>query len=154
MPDLPAGSGVYGADFPPARYDQDWTTISNITTTSYISGTQKVAVNVTAPTSGRLLVCIGAGVRNNAATNERVIVTYRVLEDSANGAVFTAESAYRGITSCGIATSQAFTYLGGFSLESGLTPGRNYYIETRYRSINGAGTADISSRDILVIPVP
>lgn len=154
MAKVVAGSPVYGNDFPPSQADQDWTTISNITTTSYVSGTPEVAVNITAPTSGKVLVCLGAGVRNNAATTERVVVTYRVLEDDSNGPVFTSESAYRGIISCGIPASQEFTYLGNFSLETNLTPGRNYYIQVRHRTTAGAGTGDIASRDLLVIPVP
>lgn len=154
MPAIASGSQVYGNDFPPSQYDQDWTTQLNITTTSYVVGTPEVAVSITAPTSGKVMVCVGAGIRNNAATNERAVVTYEVLEDGPNGPVFTAESAYRGITSCGIQASQEFTYRGNFSLETNLTPGRQYFFRVKHRSINGAGTADISSRNILVFPVP
>lgn len=154
MPELFAGATVYGKDFPPSQSDQDWTVQLNITTTSYVTGTPEVGVNFTAPTSGKALVCIGAGIRNNAATTERAIVTYRVFEDSSAGSVFTSESAYRGITSCGIQVAQEYTYHGNFSLETGLTPGRNYYFQVLHRSLNGAGTADIASRDICVIPVP
>lgn len=154
MAKVVAGSPVYGNDFPPSQADQDWTTIANISTTSYVTGTPEVGVNITAPTSGKVLVCLGAGVRNNAATTERVVVSYRVLEDDTNGPVFTAESAYRGIVSSGVQASQEFTYLGNFSLETGLTPGRNYYIQVRHRTTLGNGTGDIASRDIVVIPVP
>jgi hypothetical protein len=147
-------SHLYGNDFPPAQYDQDWTSILNITSTSYVTGSPEVGVSITAPTSGKVLVCLGAGLRNNAATNERVIVTYRVLDGGSNGPEFTSESAFRGITSCGIQASQEFTYRGNYSLETNLTPGRQYYFQVRHRVINGAGTADIASRDITVIPVP
>lgn len=154
MADIVSGSQVYGADFPPSQYDQDWTTQLNVSSTSYISGNPEVAVSVTAPTSGKVMVCVGAGVRNNAATDERIIVTYEVLEEGSNGPVFTSESAYRGITSCGIQASQEYTYQANFSLETGLTPGRQYYFRVRHRSINGASTGDIASRDISVWPVP
>lgn len=154
MAELVSGSQVYGPDFPPSQYDQDWTTQANITSTAYITGSPEVAVSVTAPTSGKVLVCLGAGLRNNAATDERAVVTYRVLEEGANGPEFTAESAFRGVTSCGIASSQEYTYQGNFSLETGLTPGRQYYFQVRHRCIDGDGTADIASRDITVIPVP
>lgn len=156
MADFVSGSQVYGADFPPSQYDQDWTTQANITTTDYVTGSPECAVSITAPTSGKVLVCIGAGIRNNAnpATNERIIVTYRVLEEGANGPVFTSESAYRGMTSCGIVAIQEYTYMGNFSLETGLTPGRQYYFQVRHRSIDGEGVGDIASRDITVIPVP
>ena len=153
MTHLASGS-VYGVDFSPSQYDQDWTAQLNISTTTYVTGTPEVAVSVTAPTSGRVLVCVGAGIRNNAATDERAIVTYEVLEDGANGAVFTAESEFRGVMSCGIQASQAYTYRGNFSLETSLEPGRQYFFRVKHRSTDGDGTADIASRSILVIPVP
>lgn len=155
MPDFTSGSQVYGRDFPPSGYDQDWTGQFNVTSTSYISGTPEVAVNVVAPTSGRLLVCIGCGVRCNAepADGDRPIVTYRVLEDGPNGAVVTSESAYRGVTGLGMG-DEDFRYVGNYALEEDLTPGRNYYFQVRHRSITGAGTVDIASRNILVIPMP
>ncbi len=113
-------------------------------------------MSITAPTSGKVLVCLGAGIRNNAspATNERAVVTYRVLEDGGNGDVFTSESAYRGIISPGPVVASTYAYRGTFSLERGLTPGRQYYIQMRHRSTSGAGAVDIASRDITVIPVP
>ena len=124
MAEIVSGSQVYGADFPPSQYDQDWTTQLNVTSTSYITGNPEVAISITAPTSGKVMVAVGAGVRNNAATDERIIVTYEVLEEGSQGPVFTSESAYRGITSCGIQASQEYTYQGNFSLETGLTPGQ------------------------------
>lgn len=156
MAEFVSGSQVYGVDWPPSQYDQDWTVQANITTTTYVAGNPEVGVSITAPTSGKVMVAIGAGVRNNAnpATDERVIVTYEVLEDGANGPVFTSESAYRGITSCGIVAIQEYTYQGNFSLETGLTPGRQYFFRVKHRSIDGEGVADIASRDITVWPVP
>lgn len=154
MSNLSASIPVYGRDFPRTGFDLDWTSQLNISTTSYVSGTPNVAVNVTAPTSGRVLVCIGSGTRNNGANTDRVIVTYRVLEDDSHGPVFTSESAYRGTTSLGIGTNEEYRYIGNFALEEGLTPGRNYYFQVRHRTTAGSGTCDIASRSIAVIPVP
>lgn len=153
MPDLAPGGQAYGRDFPPSGFDLDWTSQLNISSTSYVSGTPSVGVNVTAPTSGRVLVCVSCGARNNGANTDRVIVTYRVLEDGSEGAVVTSESAYRGVTSIGIG-SEEYRYVGTFALEEGLTPGRSYYFQVRHRVTAGSGTADIASRSIAVIPVP
>lgn len=153
MPDLSPGSQAYGRDFPPSGFDLDWTSQLNLTTTSYASGTPSVGVNVTAPTSGRVLVALGVGSRNNGANTDRVIVTYRVLEDSSEGREVTPESAYRGVTSPGIG-SEEYRYVGNFALEDDLTPGRNYYFQVRHRTISGSATCDIASRSIAVIPVP
>lgn len=145
---------MYGVDFPPSQYDQDWTTITDIATTTFIPGEPEVAVSVTAPTSGRVFVAIGCGIRNNAATNERAVVTFQVFEDNPDGALFLAADEVRGVKSIGIASSQEFQYHGNMDLVTGLTPGRSYYFQTVYASVNGASTADIASRNILVTPVP
>lgn len=151
---MATGGDVYGVDFPPSQYDQDWSTITDITTMTYITGDTEVAVTVTAPSSGQVFTAIGCGIRNNAATNERAVVTYQVFEDSPNGALFLAADEVRGVKSCGIAQSQEFQYHGNVDIVEGLTPGRSYYFQTVYLSANGAGTADITSRSILVSPVP
>lgn len=151
---LPPGSNVYGLDFPPSQYDQDWTTISNISTTTYVSGTPEVAVTMTGPSSGKLFVCIGCGIRNNAATAESAYVTYQVFEDSVNGALVQAANDDFGVRSSGIAQSQEYQYHGNMSLVTGLTANRSYYFQVVHKTALGNGTADIASRDILVIAVP
>lgn len=151
---MDTGGDVYGADYPPSQFDQDWTPISNISATAYEVGLPEVAVSVTAPTSGRVLVCMGCGIRNNAATAEQALVTYQIFEDSPNGALFSASADDRGVKSCGIAQSQEFQYHGNDELIEGLSPGKSYYFQMTHRSVLGNGTADIASRNILVIPVP
>ncbi|HKZ21170.1 MAG TPA: hypothetical protein VJQ57_13800 [Acidimicrobiia bacterium] len=151
---MDTGGDVYGMDFPPSQFDQDWTPISNITATSYEVGDPEVAVSVTAPTSGRVFVAMGCGIRNNAATAESAYVSYQIFEDSPNGALYSASDDDRGVRSCGIAQSQEFQYHGNGDLIEGLEPGRSYYFQMTHKTALGAGTADIASRNILVIPVP
>lgn len=150
----PQGTFVYGVDFPPSGYDQEWTSILNITATTATVGSPEVGVSMVAPSSGKAFVSVSAGIRNNAATNERAVVTYRILEDDSNGAEVQAADDLLGVKSCGIAQSQEYQYHGNSSLVTGLTPGRLYYFQVVHRSLNGAGTADISARNILVFPVP
>lgn len=154
MATLPAGTNVYGLDFPPAQYDQDWTPISNIADTTYVAGTPEVAVTVTAPTSGRLFVCLSSGTRNNAATAESVYVSFQIFEDSVDGALYMAANDDYGTRSTGIAASQEFTYHGNMSLITGLTPGRSYYFQVVHKTALGGSTGDIAARSILVTPVP
>lgn len=152
---LPAGSNVYGADFPPSQYDQDWTLISGITTTTFIAGTPEVAVSAVAPPSGKVLVCIGCGTQNNAVSTERTVVSFQTFEDSPDGALVTAADDDFGVKSNGNSVNQQFPqYHGNMDLVTDLTPGRMYYFQVVYRSLAGAGTAGVSSRSIMVIPVP
>lgn len=154
MATLPPGSNVYGMDFPPSQYDQDWSVLENVSTTTYTAGSPEVAVTVTAPSSGKLFVTIGCGIRNDAATAESGYVTYQVFEDTVNGALYQAANDDFGVRSCGIAQSQEYQYHGNFSLVTGLTPGRSYYFQVVHKTALGNGTVDIAARDILVIPVP
>lgn len=154
MPEIVSGSQVYGRDMPPSVSDQDWSTIANITTTSYVTGSPEVGVNFMAPTSGRVLTAIGCGIRNNSAANaDRGIVTYIVYEDSSDGDIVEAASAFNGVTSNGTALAEEFHYVGGFNMIQNLTPGRNYYLQVVHRVTIGSGTVDIASRDVTVIPL-
>jgi hypothetical protein len=151
---LPTGSNVYGQDFPPSQFDQDWSMISNVAETTYTVGSPEVAVAVTAPSSGKLFVCLGCGIRNDAATAESGYVSFQIFEDSPNGALYQAASDDQGVRSCGIAASQAVQYHGNMALITGLEPGRAYYFQVVHKSALGNSTVDIASRNILVTPVP
>jgi hypothetical protein len=154
VPDI--GNSVYGEDTPPSTFDQDWTLILNLSSTSYAasqSGVGEVGTAFVAPTSGRVLIIVGGGVRNNAATQDRAIITYRVYEDSAAGNQIVFAAADNGIISCGVASSQEFQYQCTYDMQSGLTPGRQYYVQIAYRT-TGGNTADIASRQVTVVPLP
>ncbi len=148
------GGNVRGNDTPPSQYDQDSTSIVNISSTAYIAGEPEVGVSVTAPSSGRVFVSVGGGVRNNAATAEQVIIGFQIFEDDPAGALYQAADDEQGVRSCGIAVSQEYQYFGMADLITTLTPGRGYYFQVVHRSVLGNGTADLSSRDIMVVPVP
>jgi hypothetical protein len=153
MTDISKGKTVYGVDMPPAVYDQDWTQQSNLASASYSTGAPEVGVNFVAPSSGRVLVCIGCGIRDNSTTVEGGVVTYILYEDSANGVVVTAAAADHGVASQRAALAEEFHYVGGFNMEEGLTPGKNYYAQMVHRRVNASATTDIASRDIAVIPL-
>lgn len=149
-------NSVYGVDFPPSVYDQDWTGIYNLTSTSYTasqSGVPEVGVAFQAPSTGRALIIVGGGIRNNAATSDRGVITYRIYEDSASGNQTVLAQFDNGIVSCGTASSQEFQYMCTYDLLEDLEPGRQYYAQIAYRTTGGS-TVDIASRDIMIIPMP
>ena len=153
MPDI--GNTVYGKDMPPAVFDQDWTSILNISSTTYAasqSGVGEVGVTFTAPTSGRALIIVGGGLRNNAATQDRAIVTYRLYQDSSSGNQIVFAAADNGIISAGVASSQEYQYQCTYDMLDNLTPGRQYYAQIAYRCTGGT-TVDIATRQITVIPL-
>jgi hypothetical protein len=155
MPDI--GNSVYGQDFPPAVYDQDWTSILNMTSTSYAAsgtGIPEVGVAFTAPTSGRALLVIAGGLRNNAANTDRAVLTYRLYEDSSAGNQTVLAQFNNALVSCGTSSSQEYQYGATYDLLENLEPGRQYYVQLAYRCVSGSGTADIASRQVTVIPMP
>lgn len=155
MSNIIPGRQAYGEDLPPSGFDLDWTILSNVSITTYASGTPGVNTNFTAPASGRVLVATGCGIRNNSAANaDRVSITYEIYEDSFDGPLIVPAELRSGVLSNGTLLASDFHYVGGFRMESGLTPGKNYFIRMVYRTILGSATADIASRNISIIPLP
>lgn len=153
MPDLRAGSTVLAADFPPTVYLLDTTTISNITETTYTVGSPEVGVTFVAPTTGRVKITVGGGLRNNAANSDRIALAPQVFLGTSSGTEVLAPTVFRGVSSEGIATAGDYAYRGRTTLLEGLTPGSEYYARVMYIKFGTAGsTPDISARDILVEP--
>lgn len=153
MPDLLAGTIVAALDTPPTVYAQDTTAITNISSTSYIPGTPEVGVTFIAPTTGRVMLSVGASMRNDAANSDRVAVTAEIRENDASGAVFLAATVFRGVATDGIPTAGDYCTVGHTTLVTGLTPGGQYFARSMHIKFGSVGTTgDIAMRDILVAP--
>ncbi|TDE40494.1 hypothetical protein E1295_31845 [Nonomuraea mesophila] len=151
MPDIADGERVKGGDFPPSVYAFDDTRQSDISSTSYVSGSPLVSLYFIAPTSGRVLLTIGGGVQDSSSANP-VYLSPVVREDGpAGAAIVEANAETRGI-SCPRQTT-SFMYVSRTTLLEGLTPGRTYYVHTAHRVPAGT-SGDIQSRDLTVVPVP
>lgn len=153
---LSAGTTVRAVDFPRSMQVLDRTSQLNITDTSYVTGTPEVAVRFQAPTSGRVAITVGAGVRNNSATQDRVWVAFIVYEGDPNSGstVFTEEVKY-GVSNHAISdASDDYSYHTKTSMLQGLTPGTWYYARVKHKTTVGNGSADIASRQITVFPIP
>jgi hypothetical protein len=151
---LSAGTEVRAIDFPPAVQSFQDTSITNISTTTYITGTPECAVWIMAPSSGRVAVCLSGGTRNNGANADRIFVSYRIFEgDPANGNLIQAEEVKRGLSNPATQVDN-YQYHGHVTMVGGLTPGTYYYFQVRHRTTLGSATADISYRALLVWPIP
>lgn len=149
-----AGQPVKALDFPVPVWDQDTTTISNSTSTSYTAGSPVVSVTFDAPTSGRVLIVVGGGAGNSAGA-DRIFLSPQVrLTDSSGDVVLSPSVISRGWASdmC----SSGHVYGSRESVLEGLTPGQQYYAQVMYvvAADPGGQTADISARDITVVPLP
>lgn len=149
-----AGQQVKALDYPPAKWAQDTTTITNPTTATYITGSPEVSVTFVAPTSGRVLLVVGGGLGNSAGA-DRIFLSPEVRETNSGGALVLSPS----VTSRGFGSdncSSGFHYGSRESVLEGLTPGQVYYAVVKYvvAADAGAATADIAARDITVVPIP
>lgn len=148
MTDIRAGAKIRAADFPASVMAQDATEILNISSTTYIAGSPVVATTFVAPTSGRVRIAVGGSAKDG--TNRVFISAQVFLGTSAAGTEILAPSVTFG--GCGFpAESASYMYANRkFPLE-GLTPGSTYYARVMY-TVTGGSSADISCREIVVIP--
>ena len=153
MPDLAAGTPIRALDFPPTVAVTDGTGLANLGNTTYAPGSPEVGVSFVAPTTGRVITTVGAGVRNNTATADRIFVTVQVLEGPDNaGTEFLAPSVpYYGVSSATGATTSDFQYLSRAQLVDGLTPGATYYARIMH-AVTGGTTCDLAGRTLMIQP--
>lgn len=154
MPEILAGALVRSNDRPTSQWEHDESTITNISSTSYIPGSPVVDVTFTGPTSGRVTLIVGGGVRDNGVgSGNRVWVAPEVRVDNVSGAVvLAADAEARGIGACVFNTlTNEFHYMSRRTLLTGLTAGGTYYARVMYR-VTGGTTCDLAARDLGVCP--
>lgn len=153
MTDIAAGTTVRALDFPPTVAATDNTSLANLSSTTYAAGTPEVGVTFVAPTTGRVVTTIGAGVRNNSATSDRVFVTVQVFRgsNSSGTEVLAPSVTYYGVASAAGATTADYQYLSRSQLLDGLTPGTTYYARVMH-TVTGGSTCDLNTRTVLVQP--
>ena len=152
-PEPMSGEQIQAGYWPESVQDDDGTSITNISSTSYITGTPVVSVTFKAPRTGRVGVCIGGGLVEQAA-GSRVWISYELyLGTSSGGTLIHAGIDVRGVNTTGDATASGDQTLGNMSMEERLTPGATYYAQVVYK-VSGGATNDITRRRIIVIPLP
>ncbi len=149
MPDTRAGAKVKAEDFPVAVTASESTAINNITSTSYVTGTPVCSATFVAPTSGRVLLTVGLGARDNGGTNRVHLAPEVRVTNSGGSVVLSADVTLRGVGSVGEATG--FHYRSRTTLLESLTPGTTYYVQTMHK-VSAGTTADIVTRDVTVTP--
>lgn len=140
----------------PTAFFHDDTVIANITDAAYVTGSPEVGVFFIAPASGTVRLTIGGGLRDNGASAlDRVFLSPQLFLDNSGGSEILAPSVtLRGYS--GAAENTEFQYGSRVSLITDLVPGNLYYCRVQYLTSAGTDpdTADIASRDIIVIPMP
>jgi hypothetical protein len=145
------GDTVQSIDTPRTVMAQDDTPQLNLTSSSYVPGSPEVGVYFIAPTSGRVLVTVGGGARDNTNDN-RVFLSPQIFQDDVNGSVVLAPS----VTFYGYGTPGSnadYVFGSRTSMIENLSPGRRYYARVMMAAEQGTGsTADVAVREIMVEP--
>lgn len=151
MPDLVAGTRILAADYPVAVEGFDDTDYHDLSNTTYAAGLAEVTF--VAPTSGRVLVIVGGGARDDGTDTNRVFVTPEVWEGTSAGGnqVLQPVAPQRGIIIHGTADRTAVW--SRITVLEGLTPEQVYFARA-LRRVDGGTTADLFVHRISIIPVP
>lgn len=146
-----SGSNVRGQDAPATAWAQDDLSQLNLSNTIYIPGTPEVGVTFTAPTSGRVILTVGGGARDNGGNGDRVFIVPQVFRGPSTGGT---EHLAPSVVVRGYASVPATEYAHGSrtTLLQNLIPGETYYARIMFATAAGSGTADISCREISVTP--
>ncbi|MEU8362313.1 hypothetical protein AB0C27_40475 [Nonomuraea sp. NPDC048882] len=154
MPDILVGDPISADDLPRAVWGSEGTSHTNIPSTTFIAGSPSCECTFIAPKSGSVLLSVGLGASGDAG-GQRVIITPEIRENDVSGSVVlaanTTTEVLRGCAVPGQATANA--HRSRTTLLTGLTPGATYYGRTMHRA-TGTGTADLSVREIVVVPTP
>lgn len=149
MPDLVAGSRIKAVDYTPAAGIVDDANYLDIST-SYTFGGVAEATFV-APTSGRVLLIVGAGA--NPGASQTVNVAPEVYEgvDATGTLIVSAHAGLRGVIIYG--SVARITVWSRITLLEGLVPERTHYARAVFRGAGGT-TSDLLVHSIFIAPVP
>lgn len=144
-----AGQRVRALDFTAAVKAENSTVLTNISTTLAV-GVPEVGVAFIAPTSGKVLVTVGASVIDDGGSNSAILDWEIRLNNNAGAVIVATGSNLRRLTLRGGAQAQEASRT---VLVTGLTPGSTYFARTLHAAYAGA-TVDIYSRSITITPSP
>lgn len=153
MPDILVGATVRA--FPEAVYVRSTTTVADISSTSFTSGAPFfpiVDTTFVASTTGRIMLSVGAGMRDNGGTN-RIFVSPEVYEGVDETGTLVLDSAGQGREHALISIDSAgdYVHMSRMTFLDGLTPGATHYARLVHR-VTGGSSADITVRDLVVMP--
>lgn len=137
---------------PTTVFSADQTTFADISSGSLAAGSPACDVTFIAPPSGKVLVTVGANLRDQS-TSTRATVQFEIRNTNSSGAVFLAASVYRGVVTFGQSTGGDYAGFSRTTGVSGLTAGNTYYARTLHGRVGSGTTVDIAGREIIVQPV-
>lgn len=142
---------VKGFDTPTTAWDQDTSWQLNITATDPVPGDPEMGVTFMAPTSGRVLVIIGGGGRDNGGANRILMKPEVYAGTQAIPENIVDNGDFKDFTIPGEADEGL--YGSRVSVLENLVPFRVHYARVVH-AVTGGTSCDIFVREILVAPLP
>lgn len=155
MAEIKAGDVISTTWWPESVEVTEATAQTNISSTSFIAGSPECGVGFTSPSSGRVAVCVSAGLAEQSA-GDRIAFTFEVYEGtSASGTLVRPARTPMGITTLGDTTAGGSLELvhGNMVMIDGLTPAVSHYARTVH-AVDAGTTNDLTQRRLTVIPLP
>lgn len=155
MAEIKAGDEITAGWWPDSVEVEDSTTISNISSASFIAGSPECGTTFTTPLSGRVAVCVSCAMTEQSA-GDRLFVSFEVYEgSSASGTLVRSARSSFGISTTGDTTAGGSGEMvhGNMTMVDGLTPAVTHYVRTMH-SVDAGATNDLRQRRLTVIPLP
>lgn len=145
---------VRGVDTPRTVWQQSVETLLNFGNTTNASGPPECGVAFVAPTSGRVLLLLGGGLRDSSGNN-RVFLGPEVFVGPDSSGTQVESGSFHEFVSSPPETESI--YGSRAVLVEGLTAGETHYARLyHYTALTGgtpAATSDIFVREIIVVPL-
>lgn len=148
---------VTGVDTPRAVWSQSVESILNFGNDGdhKAYGPPECGVAFIAPTSGRMLIVVGAGIRDSSGMN-RVFVGPEVYRGTDAGGTSVTTGAFQEVVSSPVETKSI--YASRTTLLTGLTAGEVHYARVYHYTLPHTGTvaatSDVFVREIIAAPLP
>jgi len=155
---------LYYPEWMISQYDSDATSITGVSSTSYINGTPEVSVTWTAPPCGQALIIVGGDLSVTGSNNSIFLCPETYEGTNASGTVIRSAVDQHAWTNCGTSSStaqlgcnaslatEASSAAGGI-LGTSLKPGHSYFTRVVHR-VDGGTTGVIGFRNLIVVPLP
>lgn len=141
---------IRGVDTPRAVWDQDRTVITGISSTTPIPGSPGVGVVFKAPTSGRVEIIIGGGIRDLGGV-DRIFLRPEIYKGTTAAQTLIEDGAFLEYTN---APPEAnWVYGSRAFIMTGLVAGAAYFARVTYY-VSGGNDSEIAAREIIAVPRP
>lgn len=155
MPDIKTGDRITTEWWPESVEAEDSGQLTDITSTTFVTGSPVVATTFVAARTGRAAIAV-CGAPTESVAGSQIFLTFQLYQGtSASGTLIQDAEEALGISSVGDTTAGGSVEMawGNLHMVEELEPGETYYVRLVHRVESGS-TNDLRARRVTVIPLP